>query len=130
MLVWWEGKNDASRLSSFRNGPGVWTHHTSFSKSHKTRSEQKSLQQFLRISFSFCFLFPTAHKGKNSSHKNKSYRRSHRGMRLLHDGAMSHTACKTVKLLQVNNDTYHLSKSNRPDLSHILGIISCVGRRR
>ena len=47
-------------------------------ESHKTMcSEQTSLQQFLRISFSFLFsLIATAHKGKNSSQKNKLYART------------------------------------------------------
>ena len=64
-------------------------------------SEQRSLQHFRFVS-----LFATAHEGKNNSQKNKSYARTHRGMRLVHDGATSHTTRKTVNLLQANTVNY------------------------
>ena len=83
-----------SQVSYRTNGPLVMkerfgcldTPHLIF-KSHKTMcSDQRSLQQFLRISFSFFFFFSflpqLAHEGQNSFQKNKSYARTHMGMRL------------------------------------------------
>ena len=70
-------------------------------KSHKTMySEQRSLQQFLRISFSFCFLFLPQHMEGSSEHfsEKQSYAQTHWGMRLMHDGATSLTERKTVNL--------------------------------
>ena len=57
------------------------------------------------------------------------------GMRLLHDGATSHTARKTVNLLQANRVSVlaiQITDLNRIDhiLFHILDVISCVVRRR
>ena len=72
-----------------------------------------------RLVFSF---FATAHEGKNSFHKNKSYARFHRGMHLMHDIAASHTAHKTVKL------PMQITDLNQID--HIWDIISCVERRQ
>ena len=84
-------------------------------KIHKTMcSEQSSLQQFLCISFCFfffffffSFFFVTAHEGKSSSQKYKTYARTRRGMRLMHDGATTHTARKTVNLLQASRVNVH-----------------------
>ena len=57
------------------------------------------------------------------------------GMRLLQDGAASHTARKTVNLLQASRDSVlaiQITDLNQIDhiLSHILDVISCVVRRR
>ena len=58
---------------------------------------------FLLVLFS---LFATAHDGKNSSQKNKSYVRTDRGMRLTHEGATFHATRKTVNRLQANRVNY------------------------
>ena len=68
-------------------------------ESHKTMcSEQRSLQQFLRISFSFfCFPFLPQHlKGRTVLRKTNYMVR---GMRLMHDDATSHTARMTINFL-------------------------------
>ena len=71
--------------------------------------------------------------GRTVLREKKTYAWTHRGMRLKHDGATSHTARKTVNLLQANIVNYlaiQIMDLNRPYLSHIWDIINCVGRRR
>ena len=76
-----------------------------FQKSQKTCVANKDLHNSFSVFPSF-FFFATAHDGKDNAQKNKSYARTHRGTRLKHDGATSHTARMTVNLLKANKDNY------------------------
>ena len=71
-----------------------------------------------------------AHGGKNISQKTKSYARTHRGMRLMHDSVMSHTACKTVNLLKANRVNvlaFQITHLNRIDhICPIFGVLKAV----
>ena len=77
-------------------------------------SEQRSLQ--LRISFSFCFLFLP----QQQFSENKSYAWTHKGMRLMQDGATSNAVRKTVNLLQpdrINGLAIQITDLNRMAIS-------------
>ena len=75
-------------------GGGLDTPHLIF-KSHKTMYSDRYNSSFVFPS-RFVFSLPQHMEGKNISQKNKSYARTHWGMRLMHDGATSLTARKTV----------------------------------
>ena len=82
---------------------------------------------FLRVLFS---PFATAHDLKTSSHKNKSYARTRRGMRMTHDGATSHTTHKTVNLLQANRVNYlHVAIQIIDLIDHTCPISGTLRRR-
>ena len=111
------------------------TPHLIFKSHKKCVANKDSYNSSSAFFFSFChkflFLPQYSHKGKKNSQKYKSYARTHRGMRLLHDGATSHTARKTVNLLQANRVNIlaiQITDLNR--INHIWDVISCVVRRR
>ena len=73
-------------------------------------------------------LFANAHEGKKNSQKNKSYIRTHKGMRLTHDGATFHTARKTINLVQAKR-VYVLTITDLNRIDHICptsGTLSAV----
>ena len=125
-------KAKLSQQTFMKKRPGCLdTPHLIF-KSHKTMcSKKRSLQQFLRTSFSFCILFlPQYMKGRTVLRKNKSYAQSHMGMRLMHEGATSRTARKPVNLLQANRVNVlaiQITDLNQSDhICPIFGMLSAV----